>query len=232
MTPSGPIYCETGHPWLFMAEPVNTVTNAFIIIAALFALAQVRRARVGCPPDLVVLLFLLFATGIGSFFWHGFRTRLALAFDALPGLLFLFIFAGVWICALYGRWAGLAGALALIGAAFGSLVLGRHYLSGLAGMPPAIFLVPAYVTISIVGAALALATARRHGTAIARLGGIAVLCGVIAAACRSIDLLMCRIVPFGTHFLWHILLSLAAYLGIVMLVRLKQATAHAPKSNA
>jgi hypothetical protein len=32
---------------------------------------------------------------------------------------------------------------------------------------------------------------------------------------------LCRAVPFGTHFLWHILLSLAAYLGIVMLIRLK-----------
>jgi len=39
--------------------------------------------------------------------------------------------------------------------------------------------------------------------------------------CRSIDLMMCGIIPFGTHFIWHILLSLAAYLGIVMLLRLK-----------
>ena len=89
MTPSGPIYCETGHPWLFMAEPVNTVTNAFIILAAILAFMQVRRAKIGMPPGLAVLLFLLFATGVGSFFWHAFRTRLALVFDALPGLLFL-----------------------------------------------------------------------------------------------------------------------------------------------
>ena len=39
--------------------------------------------------------------------------------------------------------------------------------------------------------------------------------------CRSIDLMTCSIIPFGTHFIWHILLSLAAYLGIVMLLRLK-----------
>ena len=67
MAPGVPIYCETGHPWLFMAEPVNTITNVFIIIAAIVATYRVRNARIGFHADLWVLLILLFATGIGSF---------------------------------------------------------------------------------------------------------------------------------------------------------------------
>jgi len=221
MTPNGPLYCETGHPWLFMAEPVNTITNAFIIIAAIFALRDIKRARVDVPIDLVILLFLLFATGIGSFFWHGFRTRVALAFDALPGLAFLFVFAGLWMRALWGGLVGLLGAIALLAASILSLYLGRMYLSGLSGMPPAIFLVPAYATVAVVGIILATVTTHRFGQRPAQLGAVALAAAITAAVCRSIDLMMCGIIPFGTHFIWHILLSLAAYLGIVMLLRLK-----------
>jgi hypothetical protein len=204
-----------------MAEPVNTITNAFIIIAAIFALRDIRRAKIGMPIDLAILLFLLFATGIGSFFWHGFRTRVALAFDALPGLAFLFVFAGLWMRALWGGLVGLLGAIALIGASILSLYLGRLYLGGVPGMPLAIFLVPAYATVALVGIILATTTTHRFGRGPARLGAVALAAAIMAAACRSIDLLMCSIIPFGTHFIWHILLSLAAYLGILMLVRLK-----------
>lgn len=221
MTPAGPLYCETGHPWLFMAEPVNTVTNAFIIIAAIFALRDIRRAKIGMPIDLAILLFLLFATGIGSFFWHGFRTRIALAFDALPGLAFLFVFAGLWMRVLWGGLAGLLGAIALLVASILSLYLGRLYLGGLPSMPPAIFLVPAYATVAVVGIILATVTTHRYGRGPARLGAAALASALIAAMCRSIDLMTCSIIPFGTHFIWHILLSLAAYLGILMLLRLK-----------
>ncbi len=221
MMPQGPLYCETGHPWLFMAEPVNTITNAFIIIAAFVALARVRRARIGMPAELAVLLFLLFATGIGSFFWHAFRTRVALAFDALPGTLFLFVFAGLWIRALFGGWAGLAGALGLLAAAAGSMMLWRLTGIDLTGMPPAVAFAPAFATIALAGIALVIATGRRFGADCARLGAFALLSAVTAAVCRSIDLLMCSVIPFGTHFLWHILLSLAAYLGIALLLRLR-----------
>jgi hypothetical protein len=221
MTPTGPLYCETGHPWLFMAEPVNTITNAFIIIAAIFALRDIRRTRTDLPIDLAILLFLLFATGVGSFFWHGLRTRVALAFDALPGLLFLFVFAGLWMRTLWGGVVGLLGAIALLAASILSLYLGRLYLSGLPGTPPAVFLVPAYLTVALAGIVLATVTAHRYGAGTARLGAIALASAITAAVCRSIDLLMCGIIPFGTHFIWHILLSLSAYLGIVMLLRMK-----------
>lgn len=221
MTPTGPLYCETGHPWLFIAEPVNTITNAFIIIAAILALRDIRRAKIGMPIDLAILLFLLFATGIGSFFWHGFRTRVALAFDALPGLAFLFVFAGLWMRVLWGGVVGLLGAIALLGASVLSLYLGRLYLGNMPGMPPAIFLAPAFAMVAVVGIILATITTHRYGRGPARLGAAALASAIIAAVCRSIDLLTCSIIPFGTHFIWHILLSLAAYLGILMLLRLK-----------
>ena len=218
---SWPLYCETGHPWLFMAEPVNTITNGFIILAAVMAFLQVRRARVGWPLDLSILLFLLLATGIGSFFWHAFRTRMALAFDALPGLLFLFVFAGFWICRLFGVWAGILGALGLVAASSGSIWLTMTLFPQMRHLPPAISLAPAYATISAIGIGLIVLTIRKIGWNAARIAAGALTCAIIAAICRSIDLMACSAIPFGTHFLWHILLSLAAYLGIVFLLRFR-----------
>ena len=46
---TGPIYCETGHPWLGMAEPVNTITNIFILLAAYLAYRRIRAAKIGMP---------------------------------------------------------------------------------------------------------------------------------------------------------------------------------------
>ena len=218
MTPHGPIYCETGHPWLFMAEPVNTVTNIFILLAAVMALREVRRARIGFPPGISILLLLLFATSIGSFFWHAFRTRMALAFDAIPGLLFLLVFAGLWMGALFGWRRAVAGAVAMIAAAVGSVWLWRH-LGGAAASP--FQFAPAFVVTAATGLGMALATGRKFGADEARLGLVVMLCAIVAAVCRSIDLLVCAEIPFGTHFLWHIFLAAAAYLGILLLLRMK-----------
>lgn len=204
-----------------MAEPVNTVTNGFIIFAAFLAWREVRRAKVGMPLDLSILLFLLFATGVGSFFWHAFRTRVALAFDALPGLLFLFVFSGMWINRLFGRWAGIFGALGLLVAALGSIWLTVTLFPAMRTLPPAISLAPAYATISLIGFGLVIVTIRKIGWTSAEIVAGALVCAIAAAVCRSIDLVVCSVVPFGTHFLWHILLSMAAYLGIVFLLRQK-----------
>lgn len=204
-----------------MAEPVNTVTNGFIIFAAFLAWREVRRAKVGMPLDLSILLFLLFATGVGSFFWHAFRTRVALAFDALPGLLFLFVFSGMWINRLFGRWAGIFGALGLLVAALGSIWLTVTLFPAMRTLPPAISLAPAYATISLIGFGLVIVTIRKIGWTSAEIVAGALVCAITAAVCRSIDLAVCSVVPFGTHFLWHILLSTAAYLGIVFLLRQK-----------
>jgi hypothetical protein len=221
MMPHGPVYCETGHPWLFMAEPVNTITNAFIILSAILAFRQVQKARIGWPAELTILLFLLFATGVGSFAWHAFRTRTALAFDAIPGLLFLFVFTGFWVRRLLGAGPAILAVAGLIAAAVGSIWLAASLIPGFRALPPALTLLPAYAAISALGVALVIVSASRLGVGPARTVSIALICAVAAAICRSVDLAACRVVPFGTHFLWHILLSLAAYLAISMLVRVR-----------
>jgi hypothetical protein len=219
MTPHGPIYCETGHPWLGIAEPVNTVTNGFIFLAAILAFLYVRRARIGFPLDVSVLLLLLTVTAIGSSLWHGLRTMWALQLDWMPGALFLFVLAGLWTRQLFGRIAGVLGAVGLFAAIFAIIALSWR-LTG--GLPPQLRFVPMFATVTVAGLGLVFATAKKFGAREASLGALIIMFGVSAAIFRSIDLMMCDLIPFGTHFLWHLLLSTASALGIVLVVRMKK----------
>jgi hypothetical protein len=81
--------------------------------------------------------------------------------------------------------------------------------------------VPAFVTIAVIGAGLVVSTTHKYGASTASLGTFTLVCAISAAAARSVDLMTCSVIPFGTHFLWHIGLSTAAYLGIALLVRMK-----------
>jgi len=222
MTPHGPIYCETGHSWLGMAEPVNTITNAAIIIAAYLAYRYVRKSRVGFSGDLVVLIFLLASVGIGSTLWHGLRTRWALQLDWIPGVLFLLVFSMLWMRQLFGWIAAVLGTIAMVAAAILSVRYSWAYFDTLRNVSPNLRFTPAFATITVFAVGMVAGTARKYGSEAAMQGVVILSCGVGAAVFRSIDLIVCPYIPFGTHFLWHLLLSTASCLCIVLLVRMKK----------
>jgi hypothetical protein len=219
----GPIYCETGHPWLGMAEPVNTVTNAAIIIAAYFAYRYVRRSRVPMTPDLAVLLFLLTLTGIGSFLWHGLRTHWALQLDWMPGVAFLLVFTALWFRQLFGWAVGIIAPVVMFAASIASVVFFWKYFDTLHDVSPNLRFTPAFATITLFAMAMVGATLGKYGKQAATQGLFIVSCGIGAAVFRSIDLIVCPYFAVGTHFLWHLLLSTAACLGILLMVRMKRA---------
>ena len=210
----GPIYCEDAIAAAsFPIEPVNTVSNAVIVIfgvAALYATAK-RAPRAG---DLYVLGALLVATGAGSGMWHGLRERWALAFDVMPGLFFLF---GLSFCWAKRLWS-IAGAAVLAVAFFLAFGVSNALF---AGAPRWVSIAPAVV---VTGVLLIGQTAMRSKQA-AFLGATALAASLTALMFRTIDQEACRYIPFGTHFLWHIFNSGGAYLGILALITLQNATA-------
>jgi hypothetical protein len=216
----GPVYCETGHPWLGMAEPVNTITNAAILIAAYFAYRYVKRSRVGFSGDLVLLLFLLTWVGVGSALWHGLRTSWALRLDWIPGVLFLLALTVLWIRQLFGWAAGVLGMILMLVVSMAGV---RYFGNALAQITPNLRFSPMFATVTVFGLFMVTATARKYGASLATHGAFILLCGVGAAVFRSIDMVACPYVPFGTHFLWHMLLSTAAFLGVLLMVRMKKA---------
>ncbi len=223
MTPdphfTGPIYCDTPHMFWGLYEPVNTITNAAILIAAWLAYRYVKRSGAGFSAGLVVLLVLLVSVGVGSALWHGLRTQWALALDTLPGVLFLLVLTVLWIRRLYGWAAGFLGmAVMLLVSAAGVGYFGKS----LAAITPNLRFAPMFATVTVVGIIMVAGSWVKYGRATGLLGVSILATGLAAAFFRSIDLLVCPYVPFGTHFLWHIGLSTAACLGIVLMVRMKR----------
>jgi len=214
----GPIYCDTAHMWMGIHEPVNTITNAAILIAAWVAYRHVKRSGVGFSSGLIALLTLLVGVGVGSALWHGLRTQWALQLDWIPGVLFLLVLTVLWIRQLYGWFAAVFGVLAMVVIS----VAGVGYLGkALAAITPNFFALPMFATVTVAGVIMVSGSWAKYGRATGLLGIAVVVAGLTAAFFRSIDLIVCPYVPFGTHFLWHIGLSTAACLGIFLMVRMK-----------
>lgn len=213
-----PVYCETAHPWFGIAEPVNFFTNGFILLAALLATVRLVRERPPHAAGLWLLVALLYATGIGSALWHGLRTYWALRLDSLSGLFFLLALVGLWAGELWGRIWGWLAAFGFVAVSAGILRLSLYLMGLVPGdLRPVMFL-PFFLEVILVGAALVRMSYLRAGRKAARLGMATVICGIIAATGRSLDMVLCAELPFGSHFIWHTFLSLAAYLGICALM--------------
>lgn len=188
-------YCERAD-FSFSSEPVNAVTNAAFIIAALVIWAVLGGKR---DPGARLLAVVLMVIGIGSFLFHTFATRWALLADVLPILVFILVYlylatrrffgAPLWVGILAVAayfpfsWAVSAAAIATVGPLNGSV----SYLS---------------VPILLLGYAAAL-WGRDPLTARGLATGAAIL--IVSLFFRSIDAAVCSAFPLGTHFLWHTL---------------------------
>ncbi|NNU79991.1 hypothetical protein HMH01_06010 [Halovulum dunhuangense] len=188
-------YCERVD-FAFWSEPVNAVTNASFMIAAIVVWAMLGGKR---DPGARVLVAILAAIGIGSFLFHTYATRWALLADTLPIQLFILaylFFATVRFFQL-PLWAGGAAVVAFFPYAF-LVVAGLRPITG--GLNGSLGYVP--VPILILGFAAAL---WRSAPETAR--GMAIGAGILLASLffRTIDEAVCSVFPLGTHFLWHTL---------------------------
>jgi hypothetical protein len=182
-------------------EPINAVSNVAFLIAALAAWWKGRQMPV-LSAGLWVLLGLSICVGVGSALWHTFATPWALVLDVVP--LMLFQLAFLW---LYGRYV--AGLPATAVAVLLLLYLGaglwlRQYQGWLNGV---LLYAPTLGVTWVVGLHYFLSARPER---LVLLAGAVVVCA--ALTCRTIDLLVCRQFPLGTHFLWHVLLGLTVYL--------------------
>lgn len=183
-------YCERIDPGLW-AEPVNAVTNAAFVIAAVL----MWRRTFGLGR---VLCALLAAIGIGSFLFHTYAQPWAALADVLPILLYtlVFIYAANRDFWGLGVWASL-GVTALFfpyAAATVPLFQMLPWLGGTASYGPIPLLIAIY---AILLRNRAPETAR--GLAI----GVAIL--LVSMLARTLDEPLCNVIPLGTHFLWHLL---------------------------
>lgn len=215
-------YCERGVDPAFWAEPLNAVTNAAFIIAALFATRDFFSRPSGqrglAEAGLIALVYVI---GTGSFLFHTYATRWASVADTAPiGLFMLAYFAYVlrqylrlnWVLTLLGL-AAFVAALRYAGSIECRPELlpitaqaGKRCLNG------TVAYTPAFVALAVTAVAFA---AARH----AAWKYLAAAATVFLASMtfRTLDIELCALThmggrAIGTHFLWHVLNAVTLYL--------------------
>lgn len=199
-------YCERGGDASFWAEPLNAISNAAFIIAALTALIMWQNQPAENRRWVDALLIALVAViGIGSFLFHTFATRWAAAADVIPIIVFMIAYMGYALRTYFALpwWAVVTGLAAFIATlVFAAPVNcgGTSCLNGSAGY------LPALAALIILGGLLIV---KKH-----RAGASLMAAGLVLGVSltfRTVDRTICNLtqifadMPIGTHFLWHLL---------------------------
>lgn len=184
-------YCERTD-FTYWSEPLNAVTNLAFIVAALIF----WRRSVGVPMARV-LSAILFVIGVGSYLFHTHATVWAAVADVLPIGLFiiLYLFAVNRDIVPMGHWyAVFATALFIPYAAVLVPILNQF---------PFVRISNFYWTVPILLGLYALFLRKRPEITQGFLIGAGVLC--LSIIIRSLDEILCDLIPIGTHFMWHVL---------------------------
>jgi hypothetical protein len=207
-------YCERTNA-AFWAEPVNALTNAAFLVAAVAAFMDWRRAG-GRDLPALALITVLVAIGLGSFAFHTLATRGAAYFDVVPIAVFIYSYLALALCRFLGLRcvatilllvAFIAVSRALPRVFPGALNGSIDYLPALTAMLLMLWFVP--VTVR---PALALASA----------------VFVVSLALRTVDRTVCDAFPLGTHFAWHLLNAVVLYVLLRAAIVFKRADATPP----
>ena len=185
-------YCERTDA-SYWSEPVNALTNAAFLVAALIMWRR-SEGRTGGR----VLSAILFSIGIGSFVFNTHATAGAGTADSTPILVFTLVYVFLANRTFLG-WPVWAAALGAAG-----------YVPYTAGLTPVFAALPFfsissfYWPLPVLIFAYALFLSRRHPETARNLAaGAAILC--LSLVARSLDGMLCPVWPLGTHFLWHCL---------------------------
>ncbi|GAA6161465.1 ceramidase domain-containing protein [Ruegeria sp. HU-ET01832] len=187
-------YCERLSP-AYWAEPINAVTNAAFLVAALIMWMRIRGQGM---PLAVVLVAILVAIGVGSYLFHTHAQVWAALADVAPILLYIlvYIFAinrDVW--QMRPLFAAIVTALFIPYAAATipvfQLVPGLGGSAAYAPVPLLILIYAFLLRTRVPETAKGLA-----------IGAIILIASITF---RALDEPICGHLPLGTHFMWHIL---------------------------
>lgn len=188
-------YCERTDA-AYWSEPVNALSNAAFLVAALVSWRRAARAGDRPAQALSVILAII---GVGSFLFHTHAQVWAMVADVVPIEVFILVYLALATMRFFAApwWAGVLAAAAfvpasalaarLVAAAFGPL-------DGSAAYVPVPLLILAYAALL-----------RRRDQATARGLAAGALLLAVSLVFRTIDEAVCGGLPVGTHFLWHLL---------------------------
>lgn len=204
------LYCERTSA-AFWAEPLNAVTNLAFLLAAWICWQQraelpaAQRSRFGA-----VMIVLTAVIGCGSFLFHTFATRWAMLADVVPIGVYMLLAVG----AILRRTLGLSPA----GVALGLLVFLAAIPATVVLLPPDRFSLSQPYFPALATLAVCARVARWRNPAAAPTLTAAAITFAFSLTFRTLDQPLCPTLPFGTHFLWHLLNAVVLYLINTLLI--------------
>jgi len=206
-------YCERLDA-SFWAEPLNAMSNLFFLVSAYCVYQYMKKKRVEPSVSFFVslLAFILVCIGIGSFLWHSFATLWSELADVIPITLFIYTYLFVFVLKVLEKSYFLAVMSLLLFTLFNYLFgvcFSDKLLNGSIAYFPALLIL---VLLSY------LIKEEKEFSLMLKAIGIFMLSIVF----RSVDFMVCDLIHFGTHFLWHVLNAYMLYL-LVQLLILKKA---------
>jgi len=218
------LYCERGTNEALWAEPINAISNAgFLLAALIFWQLILWRPRDERSADHYLLMALAFLIGFGSLAFHLFADEGTALADVIPIGLFMLVYLGFalnrflsvppgWTVLLVLIFAGLVGAAMQIHCWDGGIGLRGAAPDAKPCLNGSMAYLPALGALIIVG----MVAAERHHKAAPYILGAAVVFAV-SIVLRSVDLAFCdRLLidgrEVGTHFIWHLLNAVVIFL--------------------
>jgi hypothetical protein len=196
-------YCERLGPGL-LAEPLNALSNAAFFIAALWAARAARRR--GSEAIIWLLIALVFVIGLGSLAFHTFANQWSSLADVLPITLFIYGYLAFALRRFlaFDWWKVALGMAVLFAATFAAERL----------MPPGFMNGSGAYLPALVASVLVSLQLLRNGHSAQLNVSLASTILFVSLIFRTADLVVCSLLPIGTHFIWHILngVVLALYL--------------------
>ncbi len=187
-------YCERTGPE-YWAEPVNAVTNAAFVIAALIMWARLQGLSLPLARALCIITALI---GVGSYLFHTHAQVWAAIADVTPIAAFILVYVFVANRHFWGfpLWQSFALTALFIPYVLVTVPVFQRIpvLEVSAGYWPVPLLIGVYAVLL-----------RTRAPEVARGLWIGVGILVLSLAFRTADMAVCGSVPLGTHFMWHIL---------------------------
>lgn len=201
------LYCERTAPG-FWNEPLNAISNLAFILAALWGAATMRRLKLVSWPAAAAIA-LVFSIGVGSFLFHTIANGLTEQADVVP----IWTFVAFYILLAVHHFGGVGfGRIGPIAALVAAIILAALWITS-GGVTTDAAVVAAADPLNgtqqyapaVIGLYVFAFFAYSRGFSERHLIGMAALAFTLSLVARTIDPHLCSILPFGTHFVWHIL---------------------------
>lgn len=200
------IYCERVGP-AFWAEPLNAVSNAAFILAALWAAFEAHKRKIN-QPAIWLLIVLATLIGIGSFLFHTFANTWSGFADTIPIWTFVASYTLVSIALVGGAPPRRIAVFVVVAIAIVTvlwLAKDSPEETRAALQPRSRFngseqYLPAVIAMVIF---CVLTQWRRHPIRWWFLAATATF--MVSLSLRTYDIALCNVWPYGTHVFWHLL---------------------------